>query len=656
MRKFVYFLVSAVFLSFQSVTLEATCPATIDPLPALPLPIVVPPPSSTCTTPTPPSQSGYLPITIVNNSGLSADEIYISVLVNSTTQYLSFDSSSLATISDFTKNTYLSDPEYSYTLSSFLNYPSSSDNFTFYIPNTGKDGDPTSNFMKSSRILISLKKPLTYFIDNTGLLNSPSEFDVLNDNYYILNDKVEYDLGSNNLNRLNLNLTWVDFFGLPMSVQANYQFFYGGNYTPYCAFTGMPSDISLDDVFTKYNTAINSVSSPLMTYWGSLVASYTNPPSSSDLCKLRIFAPATAMGSSQTQSNPSSVSFPTNYFLSSATSELGCTWFDAVWFNTVNPQTAYYQKNNPVPYLVVDATTTNGAGTAKGYETNTGDFVFTISGDGVDNAKTVIISKPTSSKAFFTGAVSDYTPAISGTASSLAFAQIFKVFATSIISGILPFNCQFPDPVVLDSTYVQNHASEYFANNTILNSYLSSCSCVSNHPWYDFYSRTLLTIGTPHLFYTSAYSDFLGADGTIVITSLDSENQEATITITLGDCSTNINFPDPFLDSTLYTVYVNPPADSKSNSLATVLYSTSESGPFSAITSPMSNVSGSQVFLQVTYNSTADYPTDYNGLTFVTQVAPSASITTPILPGAANISTTGTTTTISIGAPPRKPS
>jgi len=254
--------------------------------------------------------------------------------------------------------------------------------------------------------------------------------------------------------------------------------------------------------------------------------------------------------------------------------------------------------------------------------------------------------------AFFTGAVSDYEPAISGTASTMAFAQVFKVFATSVISGIIPFNCQ-PGAVTLDSTYAQNHSSEYFENNSILNNYLSGCSCVANSPWYDFYSRTLLTIGTPNLFYTSAYSDFLGADGTIVITSLDDKNADATVTITLNDFLTNINFPDPFTDSTVYTVYINAPQDKDGHELADITYGTSRSGPFSAFTNPISNVSGSEVFVKVTYKSSIIYKTPYDGLSFVSQVSPNAKIFGPILPGAGNVSTTGTTSTIAIGAPPK---
>lgn len=624
----------------------ATCPSAIPDLPLLDLPTVVPPPVASCSAPTPPAVTGYLPFTFVNNTGVAASDIFIVVLVNSSTQYLSFGTIPStthigATISNFTPTTYISStssPAYTYPLSSFESL--AADEYTFYIPNDGNSGVVGSNVMASSRILVSLHEPLTYFINNLGVLQLPAEFDATNDNYYILNDKIEFDLGSNAKNRLNLNLTGVDFFGLPMLVQANYQFFYGSSYTQACAVTGMPTTVSLDDVFTGYTDALASLSSPFDTYWEGLIATYTNPASGGgDVCNLRIYAPATAMGSTQTQSNPSPVSFPTNYFLNSAISPSSCSWFNAVWSGgTSTHLLSYYQNQKPVPYLILDATTDGGAATATGYETSNGSFTFVVNG-GPDAGNSVIFPTPTSTKAFFTGAVSDYVPAIGGNASAATQAQLLKVFATSIISGLFPINCQTNPPITITNTYLQNHPAGYFANNSILNSYLSSCSCVANVPWYDFYSRTLLTIGTPNFFYTSAYSDFLGIDGTIVITSLADHNADATITVNLNDCSTNINTPDPYSDTTVYNLVVGIPENT------VVGYGTSAAGPFT--TTIPSTTQGNQLFLQVTYNSGI-----YNGTTVVTQVAPAAQIFHPILPGQGVVVTSGTNTNVTIGASP----
>ncbi|MCB1106591.1 MAG: hypothetical protein KDK76_00675 [Chlamydiia bacterium] len=613
------------------------CPSPLPPLPQLPVPFVPPPPVATCSTPTPTQRDGYLPITFVNNSNVAASEIFITILVNSSKQYLSFGGGTpkLATISNFTPSTYISASEYSYPLSSFEMI--AADTYTFYIPNDGNNGDPNTQVMTSSRILISLKEPLTYFINNVGVLQFPPEFDANNDNYYILNDKIEFDLGSNALNRLNLNLTGVDFFGLPLLVQANYKFFYGTSYTDACGVTGMPSSVRLTDVFSQYESALSSLPSPFDTHWRGLVAKYTNP--SGTLAHLRIFAPATAMGSTQTQTNPTKVSFPTDYFLSSSTTPDTCSWFNAVWSGeTESGEQAFYENRKPTPYLVLDATTKAGAATAKGYEVEDGSFRFVISG-GKDANGTLIFPKPTSSKAFFTGAVSDYEPAISGSASAATQDQVFKVFATSIISGFFPINCQYPAPITINNTYVQSRSSDYFKNNEILTEALSGCLCVSNIPWYDFYSRTLLTIGTPNLFYTSAYSDFLGTDGTLVIVNPNTDNKEATLTVNIGDCTTGINFPDPYSDTATYTITVNIPSD------VTVQFGTSASGPFGSIPA---TAAGNAFFLQVTYNSGI-----YQGQTFVTQIAPLAQIYHPILPGQGVIINSGTTTTINIGASPQ---
>ena len=460
MRAFGY--LTCVLMSVGFVLGQADCPSSLTPLPPLPLPAVIPPPVASCDTPVPDSIAGYMPFTFVNNTGIDDENIYLVVLVNSSQQYLSFSGSThkLATISEFTKTTYLSSPSYTYQLSDFQNDDGS---YTFYIPNDGNTDVPGSNVMKSSRILISLYEPLTYFINDSGVLQIPSEFDVKNDNYFILNDKIEFDVGSNGHNRMNLNLTWVDYFGLPMSVQANYQYFYGSSYTNACSVTGLPSDVSYLDMYTGYLNALNSLSSPFKEDWNGLVATYLNPANigffggSEEVCYLRIFAPATAMGSTSTQLNPSTVSFPTNYFLSSIDSPDTCTWFNAVWKGkTLSGDQAFYQNQKPKPaYIVVDAGTADGAATATGSEQSDGSFKFLITGGG-DAGKNISFPLPTSSKAFFTGAVSDYTPAITGNASIASQNQILKVFATSIISGLFPINCHTKPPITITSQYLQD--------------------------------------------------------------------------------------------------------------------------------------------------------------------------------------------------------
>jgi hypothetical protein len=172
---------------------------------------------------------------------------------------------------------------------------------------------------------------------------------------------------------------------------------------------------------------------------------------------------------------------------------------------------------------------------------------------------------------------------------------------------------------------------------------------VSNSPWYDVYSRTLLTIGGGNLFYTSAYSDFLGADGTIVITDLAGKNADATVNVTLNNCSTSVNYPDLYSDSTSYQVFINPPFNKAGTQLATILYGTSISGPFNTYTNPIT-ATGSEIFIKVTYTDSAS---PYNGKSYISQVAPQPKVYHPILPGQGNVSLTGSNTvTVGVGAPP----
>ena len=651
--------ISFSWLFFQLVTatsLIAQCPSPIAPLTLTGVPAVVPPPTATCTIPpTPPTApAGYLPITFYYPSAvLSPTEIFVCILVNSSTQYLSINSGTgHATITNFTPNTYIYSPssttpgpQYSYPLSYFQS--TGTNQYTIYIPNDGNTGVPGSNVMKSSRILISLNKNLTYFINNAGLLQLPNEFEFKDDNYYTLNDKVEYDFGSNNLNRLNLNMTGVDFIGLPLAVYANYQFFYGSSYTPCCVVTGMPSSVTLAHLFSGYTAALANLSPPFNQYWAGLVSTYTNPTGSTNpgTANIRIYAPATAMGSSQTQTNPSAISFPTGYFLNTSGGNASCSWFNAVWSGqTQSGSQAYFAKQSPSPgfpaYLLLDATTVNGSATALGYEQSDNSFNFTIQG-GPDNGNYVSFPYPTSSMAFFTGAASDYKPAISTNASADTVAQVLKVFATSIISGFFPINCQYPNKIELNQAYLQNHSSSYYQNNSTLTSSLSGCSCVPNVPWYDFYSRTFLTIGSPNLFYTSAYSDFLGTDGTIVMVNPNTNNSAATVTIVINDVTTGVIVPEPEQDTTVYSAVVGIPGG------ATVKTATAATGPWSTITYPF-NPSGNTFYLQITYGNGI-----YNGQTFVTQVWPSVEAFHPILPGQGAITTTGMTTNVTLGASPK---
>ena len=128
------------------------------------------------------------------------------------------------------------------------------------------------------------------------------------------------------------------------------------------------------------------------------------------------------MGSTQTQSNPSPVSFPTSYFLSSSGGNAPCSWFNAVWNGqTQSGAQAYYAQQSPSPAfpacLLLDATTVNGSATALGSEQSDNSFYFTIQG-GPDNGNFVSFPLPTSSMAFFTGASSGYQPAIGPNATS----------------------------------------------------------------------------------------------------------------------------------------------------------------------------------------------------------------------------------------------
>lgn len=636
------------FRIFTTLPQESSCPVTASD-------ILTP---GTCGIASPTLKTGYIPFMLVNNSGQTDANVYISVYIpaNSTTSnkdaYLQFDGLGVGSIANYTHSTYLSNylcpggVQYSYPLN-FFPTGSVANSRLIYIPNSG--GLSGQQILQSSRIFISLGSSLNYFIDYTGALQvtSPTTID---DNYFVLYDKVEFDLGSNSLNRLNLNLTGVDFFGLPLLVKATYSFLGGTTYCPACATTGWPQSIAFSQVFNLYQNYLTTLPDPFKGYWSSLLTTYINPDNS--VSNLRIFSPATAMGSTQSQQNPTKVSFPTNYFLSDIISNSACTWFNAVWQGgtVANPVSYYMQK--PSPYLILDATTSDfGVAQAKGNLNTNGSFIFSITGGSIAPGSTITIPKPTSSKAFFTGAVSDYTPAITGSGSGTNTdlqSQVFKVFATSIIAGLFPINSLNPSVGLIDQTYVVNNSASYFQNNSTLEGYLQYCSCNQNIPWYDFYSRSMLSIGQNNRFYTSAYSDFLQLDGTIVITDLQGNNANAFVTVYVNDCTATL--PDPYGDTTNYSVTVSIPNSTTvpATPLLTVSYGTASTGPWTPITNGQTvNLAGDGMFFQVQYLTG-----NYTGIDFVTQIVPIQEIFHPVLPEGGSIILEGTNVTISFGAAP----
>ncbi|NGX32146.1 MAG: hypothetical protein K1060chlam4_00187, partial [Candidatus Anoxychlamydiales bacterium] len=105
--------------------------------------------------------TGYIPFTIVNNSGLSDTEVFVLVLANNFNNIITFarnsDGQMIGTSSTPPPKTYVSDSGSGVNpLSFFL----TKGTYTFYLPTTVN--------LTASRIYFSVGQPIDWFIPATG--------------------------------------------------------------------------------------------------------------------------------------------------------------------------------------------------------------------------------------------------------------------------------------------------------------------------------------------------------------------------------------------------------------------------------------------------------------------------------------------------------
>lgn len=567
--------------------------------------------------------TGYVPFTISNNSKVADTSIYILVLTNNFYNIITFapnaDGLMLGSVATPPPKTYVSQAgSGTYTLSQFFN--SSTQTYTFYIPSTVN--------LNASRIYYSVGQPLDWFIPYTGPVLVPAQdfSDPAQDGYYILFDKQEFTMDAND--RLIMNPTLVDYYGLPLSFSISYLDYTQTVPTQTVAYAGLPPTLSSSQIFTNYTTAVATLPTTpgtgVQSVWDTMYLTYQPPSGSSG--PLRVLSSNQGI---QTQSplltNPL---FPINYFLSPP--YISCDWLENVWYNMSNNAT--YQ----LAPLYIDLSTSGPAyGIAQGQVDMSGNFNFTaISGQGMGS--TLTLPLPTSSKAFFTSTLTDYTPAPMQTGDNNVATAIWQALSAGVISGVIP----------LTGTSVSAPLSQSFIRKQSLFQNNTGLPC--NGPWYDFYSGTFISMGSGNYvkFYTTPYADFLGTDGTVTVTQI--ANANAQVTVNIGDMS-GIAIPDPFNDMFDYTVIFNP--------LPANVFVTFGSNPNPASNPSVMaggqtfmNVPGATMYLGVTYATN-----NYTGQTWTTHLIPSAPAPKPVLPGGLSLSLAGGpggTLTITLGGPP----
>lgn len=566
---------------------------------------------------TPPT--GYIPFTIVNNSGFSDSEVFVLILANNFNNIITFEHNSdgqmIGTSSTPPPKTYVSDPGSGVNpLSFFLTKGAN----TFYLPTTVN--------LTASRIYFSVGQPVDWFISASGPVQVPAKDfeDPTQDNFYTLFDKQEFTMVAND--RLIINPTLVDYYGLPLSFSINFLDQTKNPPIQTTQFGGLSPTLTSFQIFTNYINALTSLPAGTEPKWAALQLTYT-PPSGS-LGKLRVLSPNQGI---QTNSPafPINPLFPIDYFLDNTFTD--CKWVEKTWKNAGN--TAIYQTQS----LYIDLSTSGPTfGVAKGDVDGSGVFKFVaISGEGTGS--TLDLPLPTSSKAFFTSTLTDYVPAPTITGNTKVAAAIWQALSAGVITGIIP---------ILGTTENAPLSQSFFRQTPLFVDNANILPCIG--PWYDYYSGTFISLGSGNYtkFFTTPYGDFLGISGEVTVTNIS--KAKTNVVITLANMS-GIPVPDPFNDSNNYTVTFNAlPSD--------VIVTFGTNPNFSSNPSVSSGgqtfdtVPGAEMYLGITYTNG-----NFQGRVWGTHLIPSGPAPKPILPGGLTLSLTGGpggTLTITVGAAP----
>lgn len=603
-------------------------PSPPPPPPSPPSPPPPPPPPPPPSPPTPVAVSGYTPIVIYNGSQtIPDDQVFFATSVNSFAQVLQLTLSGghylgapvTPTPTPGNQATYFLD-EYGNNLTEIESLGNGY--YVFYLPQ--------QTTMTACRLYISVGSSLNWWINSSGQLQQlDNVYDQSNPSYYTLFDKVEFTVddvpfGTGTAYELVINATMVDFYGLPLSFYVNYNN-QQAPLGPTTSYAGLSPTIPRETVFNTYASNLSTIPGSGSSTWSNLTCSYTSPGGSSS--RLRLNASNAAIK----QPTPTNIVFPTDYLQTNPSSS--CQWLNTVWSNPSN--NAFYQTSQNHPLTVGLTLSLSSEGTATGTVNSAGDFIFTVNSDSSSYPGTITFPRPTSAKAFFTGAIADYTPAASwsGNATATDALILWQIFSSAFNAGFHPvFNSTTTAP--LNQDYIRNLSASYYTNNANL--------CVG--PWYDFYSEVLydhLGTGNYTQYYTSPFTDVLGISGTVTV--VNAPAALPTVYITLGSLE-GTTLPTPFEDTNTYNVHCVGVGANTTAMLNGMSFTAGTTIP---------NLTGSSISLALTFTSGA-----YAAASpWVMQIAPSIPMASPLTPAgeitmSLDSSTTPPTLNITLGGAP----
>lgn len=623
------------------------------PPPLLPPAPIPPPPPGAAAVP------GYFPVSVYNGTQTNPDdEVFVFVEANNTIELIQFaqngDGHWLGTpvVPSSAHGTYTSDPLYTYPLTQFEQVPGPSGGtyYTFYLPNNTE--------MPGSRIFFSVGDKVQFPITPAGVVQPDNVIGTATLSYYQLYDKIEYTLTAkkqvDNLFGLFMNITTVDFYGLPLS------FFVTYNPNPPApgsttVYTGLSPTIPRENVFRAYAQQRSGIPGGGSGTWDQLPATYV-PPNGGSALNLRLYSAYTLA------SNPGATSmsgwFPQNYLYDNLWTG-PCQWALDVWANQEG-NAFYQQEPTPTLYLQFQQYGGTSVGPATTYAKSLGvdadgNWTFEFNKSGQYPGVRVVLPFPYDVGPFLTQVGSQYPgvytvpPGPQGPANMTAANDLWQILSSAYVVGFLPMTAAASNPVNQDS--IRERMNQYFTNNPQL--------CTG--PWLDFYSQVMfssaLNVAPYTDYYTLPYSDFLGDSGLIQVYGVS--GAQPHVVITLGSLTGGLTGTAPiFTDGNLYNVSLTVPLAASG---ATPLgVSATTFGPNSDVSlNPVyapssgvytiSNVSGTAMYLGVWYDQGSYAKAGY----WSAHLAPQIPLCAPALPSLPNMVLNGATFTVQIGAAPQ---
>jgi len=380
----------------------------------------------------PPFMPGFLPVVLVNNSGLPDNEVYVVVTGKDETSltqcFMQISGSGVGTLVIASPGDNAT--QYSLTLSQL---PETEDGRVIYFPHVA-----------SGVIWFSMQKPLDMPVNSPHDIVQPNFLSSTDTNYLTNFDIFEVTYVSTGTN-ISADATAVSFFSLPL---------YGYISTPApnsSHHTGLfqPRSYVMSHAENVLNTAVE------VSQWNNL---FLRNGSSI----LRLVSPGKAI---------SADFFDINYL--DDASAYGYSYLSDIWTNGSS-----FYRNHPLTLTIPNGT----------LDTYTGviNLDNTITFTGANFGHTIVLAAPTTTAPttsfnIFSGKffiVSDDSP---GAADGV---QLSKLFEEAIVAGIVPTADTLSNPYM-----ISNQPNFYNVNPSL------SSAGQSTGPWFDLYSKALHSLG-----------------------------------------------------------------------------------------------------------------------------------------------------------------